>query len=304
MDIKQLRAVSAVGSHHSFSAAARSLDTVQSNISAHVSRLEKELGVTLVDRADNALTPEGTVVAARAGRIEAELDALASDLAALRDEVVGSVRLGVIGTTARWLVPMLLDHLAEVHPGIRLTLLDGTTSVLIPRVVEGDLNLAVVSQPSDEPAISVETLFDEDLVLVVGSSHPLAGSTTVRLADLDGWEVMLDVPGSRYRALLDARCEEAGITLRPKAEIEGLRLIASLAFAGYGAAVLPASAAPNWAGGSWVAIPIVDIAGRTVGLARRRPGMPSAASRAVAQAIADVVRTNAGSQNGIRTHPQ
>ena len=48
MDIRQLRALVAVGEHRSFSAAARALHTVQSNVSTHIARLEAELGATLV----------------------------------------------------------------------------------------------------------------------------------------------------------------------------------------------------------------------------------------------------------------
>ena len=62
MDRKQLRALLAVADHRSFSAAARSLHTVQSNVSTHVARLERELGVTLIDRASNEPTDEGRVV--------------------------------------------------------------------------------------------------------------------------------------------------------------------------------------------------------------------------------------------------
>jgi molybdenum-dependent DNA-binding transcriptional regulator ModE len=66
MDLRQLRALVAVADHESFSAAARSLHTVQSNVSTHIARLERELRVTLVDRANGQLTPEGLVVVARA----------------------------------------------------------------------------------------------------------------------------------------------------------------------------------------------------------------------------------------------
>lgn len=114
MDQRQLRALVAVGEHHSFSAAAKSLHTVQSNISTHVSRLENELGVILVDRATTELTEEGRVVVERARRIDHEFAALASDIAAMRDVVSGTVRAGVIGTTARWLVPPLLDRKSVV----------------------------------------------------------------------------------------------------------------------------------------------------------------------------------------------
>jgi LysR family hydrogen peroxide-inducible transcriptional activator len=105
MDLRQLNALLAVADRGSFSAAARSLHTVQSNVSTHVARLERELGATLIDRATGTLTAEGELVAARARRIQGELDALSSDVASAHDEIAGSVRIGVIGTTARWLVP-------------------------------------------------------------------------------------------------------------------------------------------------------------------------------------------------------
>lgn len=69
MDIKQLQALLAIADHGSFSAAAKSLLTVQSNVSAHIQRLEGELGVTLVDRHDGSLTDEGEMVAQRARRV-------------------------------------------------------------------------------------------------------------------------------------------------------------------------------------------------------------------------------------------
>ena len=57
MDLRQLNHLLAVIDHHSFSAAARALHTVQSNVSTHVAKLEKELGVTLIDRATMQPTP-------------------------------------------------------------------------------------------------------------------------------------------------------------------------------------------------------------------------------------------------------
>src|SRR5215212_6791639 len=108
MDLRQLTALVAVAETGSFSAAARALHTVQSNISAHVARLERELGVPLVHRASGTLTDEGLAVVARARHIQGELDALEADVASLRDEVSGTARLGCIGTSARWLVPLVL----------------------------------------------------------------------------------------------------------------------------------------------------------------------------------------------------
>ena len=58
MDLRQLNALLAVADRGSFSAAARALHTVQSNVSTHVARLEKELGATLIDRATGTLTAD------------------------------------------------------------------------------------------------------------------------------------------------------------------------------------------------------------------------------------------------------
>ena len=102
MDLRQLAALVAIADAGSFSGAAVALHTVQSNVSGHIKRLERELGYVLVDRQTGELTEEGRAVEARARAIQADLDAVAADLAALHHRVVGNVRLGTISTTARW----------------------------------------------------------------------------------------------------------------------------------------------------------------------------------------------------------
>src|SRR3954470_19864173 len=120
MDLRQLAALVAIADTGTFSAAADSLHTVQSNVSTHIARLERELGVTLVDRAAGRLTEEGEAVVARSRRVFFELEALAADVVSLTTDVTGTARLGMIGTAGRWLVPRLLDELGRRHPGVHL----------------------------------------------------------------------------------------------------------------------------------------------------------------------------------------
>jgi len=299
MDQRQLRALVAVGEHRSFSAAAKALHTVQSNISTHVSRLETELGVVLVDRATTELTEEGRIVAARARRIESELAALQSDIAALRDVVSGKVRCGVIGTTARWLVPPLLNSLKTHYPEVHLVLLDATTSSLALQLVGGQLDLAIVNTPLEMAELTTTALFDEDRLLVAPVGHPLYDRESTTLEELSHHELLLEAEGTSFRIELDEDAAAAGVVLRAQAEVDGMRLLASLAFSGFGAAVLPASAAPGWLEGDWRRIPIEGIGRRSVGLSRRRRGLPSAAERAVADTIRSVVAIDAPRQRGI-----
>jgi len=301
MDQRQLRALVAVGEHKSFSAAAKALSTVQSNISTHVQRLETELGVVLVDRATTELTEEGKVVVARARRIDHEFAALASDVAAMRDVVQGTVRVGVIGTTARWLVPPLLDSLRRDYADVHVVLLDATTSSLALQLIGGQIDMAVVNTPLDAPELHTTPLFDEERLLVAPAGHALYERSSVTLAELAEHELLLEAVGTTFRAELDEDAAAAGVHLKARAEVDGMRLLASLAFSGFGAAVLPASAAPGWLEGDWRRIPIDGIGRRSVGLTRRRRGLPSAAERAVADTIRAVVVAEAPLQQGI--HP-
>ena len=127
MDLRQLTTLVAIADHGSFSAAARALYTVQSNVSGHIARLERELGVVLIDRQRGVLTEDGAVVVERARRILHELDDISSEMASRGDEVRGDSRLGVIGTTARWMLPALLADLSRQHPDVHTTVHGGHT---------------------------------------------------------------------------------------------------------------------------------------------------------------------------------
>lgn len=301
MDLRQLSALVAVADTGSFSAAARALHTVQSNVSTHIARLERELGATLVDRSSGSLTEEGEAVVARSRHILGELDAIASDVAALRDEVTGTVRLGCIGTVGRWLVPLVLEDVAVRHPKIRAVVLDATTTSLVPQLLADRLDLAVVSLPVPDPEVRTEGLFDEDRIVIAPLDHPLARYDSVDLPALVAHDLLLEPPGTAFRDELDQTVARAGLVLRPRAEVDGLRLIASLAFEGFGAAVVPATAAPQWLQGAWRRVQVQGLSRRSVGLARRRRGLLPAPARALDTVIREVVARRGHELPGV--HP-
>jgi DNA-binding transcriptional LysR family regulator len=299
MDLKQLSALLAVAEHGSFSAAAKAMFTVQSNVSTHVARLERELGATLIDRHRGVLTEEGAIVAARARRVFNELDALRADVESLGEDVAGEVRLGVIGTTARWLVLPLVRSLRERHPRVRLVVVEASTSSITPQLASGQLELGVVNLPLDDPDLMSTPLFEEDVVLIAPDTHPVATLTHPTIADLAVHPMLLAPTGTALRDDLDEAAARAGTRLRPLAEIDGVRLIASLAFQGYGPALLPATAVPPQLVGPVVRTPVQGISRRVVGLARRRRALPSAPSRAVTELVSELVRRQGAAQLGV-----
>ena len=297
MDLRQLAALTAVADYGSFSAAARSLHTVQSNVSTHVARLERELAVTLVDRTTGGLTPVGELVVTRARIVQAELEALQADVASAFDEVSGSVRLGVISTTGRWLARLLLESMAEEHPAVRTVLVEASTTSLLPQVASGTLDLAVVNLPVDATDLLSEPLFDEARIVVAPQGHPLTRIEPLTLADLAQYPLVLEPPGTSFRDELDIEAARAGVTLTPLAEVDGMRLVASLAFDGFGPAVLPASAVPHDAT-AWQGT-IHGVTPRSVGLVQRRRAVLSAPSRALRDVLVRVVTREASTMAGL-----
>ena len=302
MDLRQLNALLAVAEHGGFSAAARALHTVQSNVSTHVARLEKELGATLIDRATGQPTKEGEAVLIRAIRIRAELEAVSSDVASLGARVAGTARLGMIGTTARWLAPLLFEALEEHYPEVRMVLVDATTTSLLPRVDRGDLDLAVVNLPAESLESQTEPLFDEDRILLVPPDHPLGASPKVALSELAGHDLLLEPVGTAFRDELDVQSAAVGVRLRARAEVDGMRLLASLVIAGFGAAILPASAVPpvpEGAGTPWRVIAVEGLQPRSVGLAHRRRGLLSSPAAAVRDLLIEVVAADVAERPGL-----
>jgi len=289
MDLRQLEVLVAIADYGSFSAAADALVTVQSNVSAHVKKLEHELNTTLIDRSNGALTSTGELVVARARRAQIELAALAADVRALQHEVAGTVRIGIIGTTARWLVPQLLDVLPGRFPDLKLVFVESTTTTLETQLDTGYVDLAVLNLPHTSHDLLLTPLFEEELVLVTALDHPLAAAGEIGVRQLDGVPILLPYRGTAFRRELDEATAPLGITLVARAEVDSTRLIASLTFEGYGPAILPATAVPRYLRDRWAIIRVRELPPRLVGVAQRPRTLPSAPVRAVLDMLTDIV---------------
>lgn len=290
-----------VADHGSFSAAADALHTVQSNVSAHVARLERELRATLVDRSTGHLTEAGEAVVSRSRRIEGEIEAIVADLAALHNEVVGTARLGMIGTTARWLIPDLLHCSGTRHPDLRLEISEGTSVNLTNALLAGLLDVMVGPAPIVDADLTFLPLFEEDLMLVVPDGDRLADNEEIGFKEIADVPMLLPLPGTSFRAEIDTAAASAGVTLKARAEIDGTRLMASLTFDGHGPSVLPATAVPGYLRPLWRLVRLEGLPRRRVGVVRRRRGLPSAPARAVSELIVELTSTDEALPLGLHT---
>ena len=212
-----------------------------------------------------------------------------SDVLALTRDVAGTVRIGIIGTTARWLVPQLMRVAPQRYPQLRLVFVESTTTRLDAQLATGQVDLAVLNLPAAGADLAVTPLFEEELVLVVPTDHPLAQEDEISLSALEGIPLLLPLAGTAFRAELDAGMASSGTTLLARAEVDGTRLIATLTFEGWGPAILPATAVPDYLRDRWALVKVTEIPRRVIGVVQRATGLPSAPARAVLDLLTDVV---------------
>ncbi|GAA2709782.1 MULTISPECIES: LysR family transcriptional regulator [Streptomyces] len=190
LNLERLRTLHAVARHGSVSGAAEGLHVTTSAVSQQLSKLEREAGQQLLVKNGRGvrLTDAGRLLAEHASRILSQVELAQSDLEAQRGQAVGQVLLGAFPTAARGLFPAVLAGLRTEHPQLRTRLVEMEQDEAVPRVVSGDIDLAVVldwyNKPLPVPEELMRTpILDDPVDLAVPAGHPLAGRPDVELED-------------------------------------------------------------------------------------------------------------------------
>lgn len=185
MELHQLRYVVAVAETGNFTRASERCHITQPSLSQQVLNLEKELGHKLFHRLGRkaVLTEAGTTFLERARRILFEVENASKEL---KDSTSLDRRItvGAVPTVAPYLIAPLVERCRETHPNLVVHVREDFRSDLARAVLEGELDLAVVTMPIKNHRLSIEPLLTEPLLLVVGKGHPLSGRSEVTAADL------------------------------------------------------------------------------------------------------------------------
>ncbi|MET3368214.1 UNVERIFIED_CONTAM: DNA-binding transcriptional LysR family regulator [Jeotgalibacillus campisalis] len=191
IDITALRALVAVEQHGSVVAASDVMGFSPSAISQQIKKLEKQTGVTVLERSGRGvlLTERGLALAGYGRRIMGELEELQATLLADPAKPSGLLRLVAFSTACRGLVGPLLGRIAATHSALGITVLAEDPREAVQRVASGEAELAVVHNWNSVPLVIPENLVHEDLCIdqadvLVSSTHVLAVRTAVEPEDL------------------------------------------------------------------------------------------------------------------------
>ena len=193
LTVAGLRAVREIALTGSFTAAARLLGYSQPAISRQVAAMEAAAGYPLFIREGRGvrLSAAGTVVVEHAGRILAGAEALRQELAGLDDRLAGRIKVGAFPSATAVLVPRALARLRTGHPGLEVSLTEGSTPTLLRQLRARRLGVAVIGVGSGLPdydlaGLDQEIVFAGGLCVAVPAEHRLAGTAVVPVAELAG----------------------------------------------------------------------------------------------------------------------
>src|SRR6478736_4017318 len=244
MDLNQLRCFVAAAEELHFGRAAQRLEMLPSALGRFIRILEEDLGTRLMMRTTRSvtLTDDGAAFLKEARSLLAQAEALAAKFRMSGRKEAATVRVGAIDSAAAGLLPMLLHDFRKQRPDVTVQLLEDKTLRLLPRLLSGRLDLALVRPPENpDKRLEFLFLFHETAVVAVSDQHPLAAKKRVTIADLKDQPLIVPERRSRPHShdLTMKLFAEAGLEARIVQIADEKQTIVNLVSAELGVAIVP-----------------------------------------------------------------
>ncbi|MDZ4058381.1 MAG: LysR substrate-binding domain-containing protein [Polynucleobacter sp.] len=239
--LKQLRYFLAIATELNFTRAAEVCFVGQSTLSAGLKELEDTLGVRLVerDRQNVSITPIGLEVLVRAKGILASADDLVDYVGSASGPMTGTIRLGVIPTIAPFLLPAILPTFRTQYPNLKLALREDLTQHLITRVLDHQLDFAIIALPYPTEGLLVKPLFNDEFWLAARADDPAFKGRDVQLPAKLADRLLLLEEGHCLRDHSLQACKRTEIASAEGMEATSLLTLIQMVESGLGIALIP-----------------------------------------------------------------
>jgi LysR family hydrogen peroxide-inducible transcriptional activator len=240
-DLRQLGYFCAIARTGSFTKAARELGISQPSLSEQIARLEQGLGASLFERLNRRveLTPPGEAILGKAQALLEEAAALPEHFERAREGVRGPLRVGAIPTILPYFLAPLLKGFTERYGDVDLHVREGTTGELVEQVLDGMLDVAVLSLPVAGGRLVAKELFRDRLYLAVPEGNPLAMTEMVHLRRISEERLLILKDGHCLRDETLAVCARARARFAGQFEVDQFLTIFELIRAGFGVSIVP-----------------------------------------------------------------
>lgn len=241
IDIK-LETFITVAETKNFTKAANMLNMTQPAISHHIRLLEEYYGVRLIEKKNKImeLTEPGKILYKYAEEIR-QISKIAKSQISNAEGFIKRYNIGATLTIGGYVLPRIIGKYKIRNKNTDILLRVENTETIVGMLYSGEINLGVIEGPFDRKKLSYEKLKDDELVLAVATSHPLAKRKAVALEEVLGEKLILREAGSGTRRVFEDYLEEEGYNpknINPYMEIGDITAIISLVESGLGVTVV------------------------------------------------------------------
>lgn len=233
-----------------FGRSARRLNILPSSLSRNIRLLEEQLGLRLLSRTTRevALTKSGRMLLLEARPLLLHADEVLDRVRNSSFSKERVFRIGAMDSAATGLMPQLIHDFRELVPELELLLVEEKSARLLPKLLSGALDVAIISQPMwPMPEIEFDFLLNQRIVVALPEVHPLSERAALQVLDLKDVPLILPSPRSRPHShnLTMQLFQDASLQPRIAQQAEEKQTIINMVGAEIGAAILPYWATRN-----------------------------------------------------------
>lgn len=247
MTLSEFRYIVAVAKELHFGRAAESCFVSQPTLSVAIKKIEEELGISIFERHqhDISITPIGQEIVKQAALILNETNNLKEIAKQNKDQLKGELRLGVIYTIGPYLLPKLIPLINKKASKLILLIEEDYTKNLGAKLKSGEIDVAILSNPFEEPGIETEILYKEAFQVALPASHPLTKKKKLKSSDLSDDTMLLLKSGNCFRDQIIELCPNCinstgeNNKIQKSLESSSIETIRQMVAAGVGITILP-----------------------------------------------------------------
>jgi DNA-binding transcriptional LysR family regulator len=246
VEIGRLRALLELARCGTMAAAAEALFLTPSAVSQQIAQLEEEAGVKLTERIGRGvrLTPAGQALVGYAERVMVVLDEARSELAELRREIAGELRVAAFPSIASAVLPETFKALQQAYPRLAIVLeefdpIEGLTALKSWRTDIALIDDLSIMVGDSQESVGVVPVAEDSLYVAVAAGHALSKRQSVSVADLQYETWAIESTWSGFGDVITNLCRRAGYEPRINAKCRGFEMVGAMVASGCSVAVVP-----------------------------------------------------------------
>ena len=230
MNLKRLEYFCQLAELGNFTRAAQTVGIAQPALTVAIQKLEQEVGLKLINRADKnfLLTAEGVVLYKLATQLLSQAKQIELELEELKDLERGTIRFGVPAMMGSYYFPKILTEFKQKYPKIKIHLVDQGTVALEKKLLDSELDLALIRSDLENPQLRYTKLINEEVVAGMSNSHSLAAEKTISLAQFCQQPLVLFHEGYFLREVVSQYSQKHQLPLDVRMETNLIELQKSL----------------------------------------------------------------------------